>query len=75
MTTPTLRQAVGRAIIDRFEQSYREFGVSYDPDTAWEAADDVMAVLAAALLEQPVEVMRHAKVIGSYGFRTEPTGV
>lgn len=69
--TDTLREVVGKAMLARFEESYRKHNVSYDPDTVWEAADDVVAALAGALLDQRVSVLRTPGIIGTIGFQTK----
>ena len=67
-----LRELVGKTMLARFEESYRKHDASYDPDTVWEAADDVLAALAGALLNQHVSVLRTPGIIGTLGFNTNP---
>jgi hypothetical protein len=45
-----LRLELGRVIVRRFKKTYEEHGISYDPDTCYEAAQDVMEHLAEKLV-------------------------
>lgn len=67
-----LKEAIGRAMMRRFEYAYTEFDENYNPDTAWDAVDEVIAVLVEELTGQTASVKRNKKVIGSYGIELSP---
>jgi hypothetical protein len=67
-----LRKVIGTAIVSRFQESYEKHGTSYDPDTCWEAADDVAAALVEALTGQECNVLRYSAYIGTLGFELGP---
>lgn len=64
-----LRTEIGRAIVKAFNRTYDKHGCDFDPDTCYEAADEVIAMLASNLLDQPVEIERPVN-IGPASFRT-----
>lgn len=51
----TARSEIAAAIVGAFERTYREDGINYDPDTCYEAADAVLAVVALRAAELRAE--------------------
>jgi hypothetical protein len=49
-----MRDKIAKAIIKRFEETYKNHGVSYDPDTCYEAADEVIFILMKELLGEEI---------------------
>jgi hypothetical protein len=65
-----LRGRIGFAISERFNITYEKHGIDYDPDTCWEAADDVIAILVHQLTSQMVTSVP-STVIGSKVFKLD----
>lgn len=45
-----LRDSLGKVIVNRFHQTYEDHKVDYDPDTCYEAADDILVIILAAII-------------------------
>jgi hypothetical protein len=67
MTEESLRQKIGREILQAFEQAYwqsryksdnPEEHLNYDPDVCWQAADRVVAALVTSLSGQRCRVKK-----------------
>jgi hypothetical protein len=58
-----LREVIARAVVRAFERTYREHGCSYDPDTCYEAADEVIGALVEHLTGQTVDIKRSRSLI------------
>lgn len=64
-----MRAVIAGAIVGAFERTYRAHGSSYDPDTCYEAADDVIAELMTVFSGQPVLAQHPVGFIGQATFR------
>lgn len=62
------RDKIGRAIVKAFEDDYLQHGTSYDPDTCYRAADEVIAVLLSELTGEPMVARFHPLIIGPAEF-------
>lgn len=62
-----IRSKIGEAILNRFEITYQVHGVNYDPDTCWEAADDIIAVLVSELTDQKATISK-SNILGPKTF-------
>lgn len=67
-----LRDKIGKAMLRRFEHAYQTYSENYNPDTVWDAADEVVAELVSELTGQTATVKRHPRIIGSMGIELDP---
>lgn len=64
-----LRDKIGRAMLRRFEHAYATYDEDYNPDTVWDAVDEVIATVVEELTGQTATVTRHPSMVGSMGIR------
>jgi hypothetical protein len=64
-----LRLDIAEAIVRAFERTYDEHHISYDPDTCYEAADEVIAVLTTKFTGQETEAVFPRPLIGPARFQ------
>lgn len=63
-----IRTKIAKAIMRAFDRTEKAHGITYDPDTCYEAADEVAAVIAEELLGVEVSASFHPSVIGPARF-------
>lgn len=59
-----IRKKLGLAILKAFQRTYDKHGIDYDPDTCYEAADEVIALVLRELTGRPFEAKFDKHVIG-----------
>ncbi len=63
-----IRQTIAKAILKAFERTYKNEGCSYDPDTCYEAADEVIAAGLRILTDEPYVAKHPNGIIGAAVF-------
>lgn len=63
-----LRTEIGLAILKAFERTYSKYNVNYDPDTCYEAADEVIALLMSNLTGETYVAIFSKTTIGPARF-------
>lgn len=59
----SLRKEIGLAIVKAFNRTHEKHNINFDPDTCYEAADEVIAVLMSRLTGQHFEAKFHPSII------------
>lgn len=46
-----LRNSLGKVIVNAFDRTYKKHKIDYDPDTCYEAADDILGIILVAAIQ------------------------